>query len=136
MNESTEALTTDQSDPDNAISDKILKKIKNAWIAGIVSISITVVLALISMSGADILGLDAFAFVDVALMVIFVFGIYKKSRVSAILMLALFAANKVIFWFEAGTASGLPLALVFLWFYTQGVIGTFQYHRFIKAKSA
>jgi hypothetical protein len=68
--------------------------------------------------------------------VIFTFGIYKKSRVSAILMLVLFAANKVIFWLEAGTASGLPLALVFLWLNTQGVIGAFQYHRLVKVKSA
>lgn len=114
------------------IPEEILKKIKNAWVAGLVSIGTTVVFTLISMSGTDIMGLDAWAFVDVFLMLIFVFGIYKKSRTCAVLMLLLFAANKIVMWLEAGTASGLPLALVFLWFYTQGVIGTFQYHSLVK----
>ena len=45
---------------------EILKKIKYAWIAGIISIAVTVVLTLISMSGTDIAGLDAFAFIDVS----------------------------------------------------------------------
>ena len=116
------------------IPEQILKRIKYAWVAGVISISITILLTLISMSGTDILGLDAWAFLDVALMTIFVFGIYKKSRVCAILMLSLFSANKIIMWLETGAISGLPLALVFLWFYTQGVIGTFQYHRLVKSQ--
>ena len=128
----TEAVAEKNVEEQTEIPEEALKKIKNAWIAGLVSIGLTVVLTLISMSGTDIMGLDAWAFVDVFLMLIFVFGIYKKSRTCAILMLLLFAANKVLMWMEAGVASGLPLALVFLWFYTQGVIGTFQYHSHIK----
>jgi hypothetical protein len=128
----TEAVEIQKVEALSDVPEEILKKIKNAWIAGLVSIAITVIFTLISMSGRDILGLNAWAFFDVFLMLIFVFGIYKKSRTCAVLMLLLFAANKVLMWLEAGTASGLPLALVFLWFYTQGVIGTFQYHSHIK----
>lgn len=131
-----EVYSTPKSDlqikENKEVPEEILKKIKNAWIAGVISIAVTVVFTLISMSGTDILGLDAFAFIDVFLMTIFTFGIYKKSRICAVLMLLLFAANKVIMWFNAGTVSGLPLALVFLWFYIMGVIGTFQYHAFNK----
>ncbi|OUS25259.1 hypothetical protein A9Q99_21950 [Gammaproteobacteria bacterium 45_16_T64] len=29
-----------------------------------------------------------------------------------------------------GNASGIIMVLVFLWIYIQGVIGTFQYHKF------
>ena len=108
---------------------EILKKIKYAWIAGIISIAVTVVLTLISMSGTDIPGLDAFSFIDVFLMVIFTFGTYKKSRTCAILMLLLFSVNRLIVWFDSGNTIS-PLALVFLWFYTMGVVGTFQFHRF------
>jgi hypothetical protein len=110
--------------------EKVLKKIKNAWIAGLISIGITLIFTLVSISGADILGLDASAFIDIFLMAIFTFGIYKKSRTCAILMLVLFIANKILMWQHSGSSSGLPLALVFLWFYTQGVIGTFQYHNY------
>jgi serine/threonine-protein kinase len=117
------------------VPKKILQKIKNAWIAGIVSITITLVLVFMSLSGTDIsgIGLDYSAFVDITLMVVFTFGIYKKSRTCAILMLLLFAANKIIIWIDTGALNGLPLAFVFLWFYTQGVIGTFQYQNFLKA---
>ena len=113
-----------------------LKKIKNAWVTGLISITITVVFTLISISGKDILGLDAFAFIDVFLMAIFTFGIYKKSRTCAVLLLLIFVSNKVIMWFESGTARGIPLALVFLYFYIMGIVGTFQYHKIIKQKDS
>jgi len=112
------------------VLDKILKRIKSAWVAGIFSICITLILTLISLSGTNIMGLDAYAFVDIILMSIFTYGIYKKSRICALLMLAMFAANKIIMWQQSGIASGLPLAIIFLWFYTQGVIGTFQYQSY------
>lgn len=111
----------------------ITKKIKNAWVAGLISITITVLLTVISISGNPILGLDATAFIDVGLMSIFVYGIYKNSRVSAILMLLLFLSNKILMWVQSGTLTGLPLAIVFFWFYTQGVVGTIQYHRHVNS---
>lgn len=114
------------------VPQKILKKIQGAWIAGIVSICITVAFTVASLSGNDLLGLDETAFIDVILMCIFAYGIYKKSRISAVLMLLLFALNKAIMWSQAGALNGLGVALIFFWFYTQGVIGTFQYHRFMK----
>ena len=123
--------TLDESDM-LVIPDEVKKKIKNAWIAGLISITITVAITLISVSGDDIMGLNYTSFIDVAFMVVFTFGIYKNSRACAILMLLLFLLNKIIMFIQAGTASGLPLALVFLWYYTQGVIGTFQYHNHIK----
>lgn len=118
---------------DIEVPPDIKKKIKNAWVAGLISITITVVLTVISISGNPILGLDATAFIDVGLMAIFVFGIYKNSRISAVLMLLLFLSNKILMWVQSGTLSGLPLAIVFFWFYTQGVVGTIQYHRHINA---
>ena len=114
------------------VPEEITKKIKSAWIAGLISTGLTMVFAIISLSGAGIMGLDATAFVDVALMAVFTFGIYKNSRVCAVLMLLLFLANKIIMWMETGTLSGIPLTLVLLWFYSQGVIGTIQYHRYLK----
>lgn len=128
--ESPDATLEDVADIQ--VPAEIMKKIKNAWIAGIISISITLGLILISISGTSIMGINYTGFVDVVFMCIFTFGIYKNSRTCAVLMLLLFLANKIIMFIEAGTASGVPLALVFLWYYTQGVIGTFQYHAHIK----
>src|SRR5690606_1065310 len=103
-NMNDEVYSTPQSNLDMEknidVPEEVLKKIRNAWVAGLISIVVTFVFTLISILGTDILGLDAFAFVDVFLMAIFTFGIYKKSRTCAVLMLLLFAANKVIMWFE------------------------------------
>ena len=113
------------------VPEAIRKKIRYAWLAGLTSIAVTTILIIVSISGTNIMGLDASSFIDVGLMSVFTFGIYRNSRVCAILMLLLFLANKILFWYQTGSPNGLPLALVFICFYTQGVIGTFQYHSFI-----
>lgn len=43
-------------------------------------------------------------------------------------MLFLSAANRLILWADNGFSSGLGIALIFLWFYSMGVVGTFRYH--------
>lgn len=131
LNEKNSSITKAAEIKNISPIDIALKDIKNAWIAGLISIGITITFTLISMSGTDVIGLDASAFIDVFQMIIFTFGIYKKSRTCAILMLALFIFNKILMWQYAGVGSGLPLALVFLWYYSKGVIGTFQYHNHI-----
>lgn len=112
---------------------EILKKIKTGWVAGVVSVCITVVFTLIALSGTDILGGGAVAFIDAGLMAALAFGTYKKSRICAVLMLLLFVANKVLMWMDEGVPSGIVLALVFVWCFVQGAIGTFQYHAFLKS---
>lgn len=114
------------------VPEEIKKKIKNAWVAGIISIALTIVVTLISLYGTSIMGLGWEAFVDVGLMCIFTYGIYRNSRTCALLMLMFFLLNKIVMFMESGSISGLPIALLFLWFYSQGVIGTFQYRSHVK----
>lgn len=113
------------------VPKEITQKIKNAWIVGLVSAGLTVIATIISIYGTDILGLDATAFIDVVFMLVFTFGIYKNSRVCAVLMLTLFVVNKIFMWVESDAPSGFLLSAIVLWFYSQGVIGTFQYHRHV-----
>lgn len=115
------------------VPNEILKKIKAGWIAGVVSVCITVAFTLIALTGSDILGVGAAAFIDAGLMAALVFGTFKKSRICAVLMLVLFVANKVLMWMDDGAPTGIVLALVFIWYFVQGVIGTFQYHAFLKS---
>lgn len=70
------------------VPDIILKRIKNAWITGIVSGSITLIFTLIAMNGSQILGFSIWNLSDVALIFGLTFGIYKKSRACAVAMLA------------------------------------------------
>jgi len=129
---------TPQSDltitPD--IPAEILKKIKGACVAGIISIIITAIFVFASIYGdaSSSTGLQFgwTSFIDIAIMIGLVYGVHKRSRICAILLLGFFILNKVIMWSETGELNGSALALLMFWFFIQGVIGTFQYHTFMK----
>lgn len=112
------------------IPRKIASKIRNCWVASLFSMAITFIFVVMAFtdSGVDF---DAMAFSDVAIMAALTFGVYRGSRVCAVLLFAFFTANKLIMWTTIGTFAGLPLALVFSWFFGQGIMGTFQRHRFL-----
>jgi serine/threonine-protein kinase len=111
---------------------EIAKKIRNGWVAGLVSVGFTLVLVMVSFTGTSVLGIDAWALLDVAFMAGLTFGVYRKSRTCAILLLAFFVLNKILMWVESNTLAGMPLAVIFGWFYVQGVMGTFEYHRWMR----
>jgi hypothetical protein len=106
-----------------------LRKIRNAWIAGLISAGMTLLLVLLAVAGTSIAGFTGWEIVDVALILGLTFGIYRKSRVCAVLMLVYFVVSKVLLILETGQASGIVLALVFFYYYAQGVAGTFAYHK-------
>jgi len=118
----------DQVEPELTVPEDIAKKIKSGWIAGVVSISFTMAFILWSFYGTEIMGINAWGLIDVALMAGLTFGVYKKSRTCAVLLLAFFVLNKIIMWMDAGAPTGLIMALAFMWFFYQGVAGTFEYH--------
>jgi serine/threonine-protein kinase len=116
------------SEPELEVPVEIAKKIKNGWMAGLITVVITLIFVLISLFGTSILGIDAWALVDVGVMAGLTFGVFRKSRTCAVLLLGFFVLNKVLMWMESGTATGLPITLIFCWFFVQSVVGTFQYH--------
>jgi len=118
------------------VPEAILKKIRNAWIAGLISTSVTLLLTLLAVTGTTITGFSAWQFLDVALVLGLTVGIYRKSRLCAMGMLAYFVISKIIGISETGRASGIAMALIFLYFYAQGVHGTFVYHRLAKDATA
>lgn len=116
--------------PSHQVPDGILRKIRNGWVAGIVS----GVMALLAMSGHPILSFNAWSLFDVALIFGLAFGIYRKSRVCATSMLVYFVASKILIYAQAGFATGgfvIPVMLCYC--YALGVQGTFQYHRWLAA---
>lgn len=115
---------------------KILKMVKNAWIAALVSAGITFLLALAAIFGSPILGISAWELIDVAFVLGMAYGIYKKSRTCAVLMFVYFIISKTMLTMSTGAMTGLPLALVFIYFYWQGVAGTFAYHKLKKQSVA
>lgn len=114
------------------VPENIRKKIKQGWVAALVSAGITLVVTLIAMTGTEIMGFSAWELIDVGLILGLAFGIYKKSRTCAVLMLVYFIIAKIIIIADTGKASGLPMAVVFAYFFWQGIAGTFAYHRYAK----
>jgi serine/threonine-protein kinase len=117
------------------IPDKVLKKIRAAWIACLVSAAMTVLMIVVAMTtGRSSIGPQGpIDLVDVVFVLGMAFGISRKSRVCAVLMLVYFAFSKYLMIRASGQVSGLGLGLVFLYFYVQGVIGTFEHHRLREA---
>lgn len=119
------------------VPDSVRKKIRNAWIAGLVSAATTLVFVLVAMSGTNLFGFSAMQLIDVGIILGLTFGIYKKSRICAVLMLVYFVIAKIDLMLQPDVGTrGIFLSLVFFYFYLQGVIGTFAYHKHLKQAAA
>ena len=126
-------LNTAPTAPNEAeVPPDVLQKIRNAWIACLISLAMTLLLTVIAISGSSIAGYSAWQLLDVALVAGLAFGIYRKSRACAVVMFIYFLISKILVVVETGQGSGLVLGAVFLYFYWQGVVGTFAYHRLVK----
>ena len=113
-----------------------LNHIRNGYIAALISVGITIAAYLLQIDANDInLFSDPSIFIDVIIGLILAFGIYKRSRVCAVIMLIYFIVGKIIYYNEM-TYYGINLdiqtivvALVFIYFYAQAVRGTFAFHK-------
>ncbi len=134
MTESELPLRSTQQDLSVAALEQAEKKIKSAWIAACISGTVTLAVTLLAISGTSILNFSAWELIDVAFIFGLAFGIYRKSRTCAVLMLVYFISARVLLLAEGGKlTSGLMLSIVFIYFYWQGVSGTFSFHKLKKA---
>jgi hypothetical protein len=122
----------EEKDLAESVPEDVLKKIKQAWVAGIISSAVTLVATLVAMSGVKVLSYGAWELIDVALLLGLTYGIYRNSRVCAVLMLVYFLAAKLIMLRNGGQSGGLVLGIVFLYYYARGVMGTFAYHKHMR----
>ena len=125
------------AEPGIEIPGKVLKKIRTAWIACLVSAGMTLVMiAVVIATGKGSLGLQGpIDLLDVVFILGMAFGISRKSRVCAVLMLVYFAFSKYLIIRATGQLGSVWLGLVFLYFYAQGVLGTFEYHQLREARA-
>ena len=117
---------------ETSVPESILKKIRNAWVAGLISAGVTLVVTLFAIFGVSLMGYTAWELLDVVLILGLTFGIYKRSRVCAIVMLVYFVISKIILISEGVKTNGLVTGVIFFYYYWQGVSGTFAYHRYTK----
>ena len=110
-----------------------------AAISGIVTLAMTV-FALSSNTDGDFAPWnDPSALVGSFLIFACAFGMYRKSRASAIVIFVYFTVSKIVMGISEGNVQGQGLSifigLIFIYFYGKAVQGTFAYHRLEKAKN-
>lgn len=113
------------------IPESIKRKIKSCWIAGVVVISLSMIMLILTLGPSIFERYTVIGYF--ALLALMVFGVYRKSRTAAILLLLLIVVDKLLVWVTEGNVSGLIVTLIICWFCSQGIIGTFQYHRLVAA---
>ncbi|WP_299402162.1 serine/threonine-protein kinase [Acaryochloris sp. IP29b_bin.148] len=115
------------SSPPAKALEEANQQIKRAWIAGLVSAIITLIAALAEVEDSNSL------WIAVLLIAGFTFGIYKKIRACAVLMLAywILSTLSAVLGPDDGATKVFALGFggVFIYFFSQGVRGTFTHHR-------
>jgi len=113
--------------------EKALKAIKTAFIAALISATLTLIASLVAFAGHTFNGLiSPWMFLDAVLIYVLALGLYKKSRICATLILLYWIAVKTLAFVENGTVGSIPVALLFTYFFLMGVVGTFYYHKLAK----
>ena len=103
------------------------KHIARAWIAACVSAGITVIFGLLALVGEQVLpGFDAWILLDATVLGGLAFGVAKRSRVCAVILVIYGIANLVAATLEGRLSL---LGFVFIYFYIRGAIEIFRYHR-------
>ena len=111
--------------------------IKDAWVAGLISIGATVILTVSYITGVGgkigWSSIDQLTLLDMALTAVLSLGIYKKSRVSAIIFFIYFIYMRILLpWMGENVLIGVPFAFIFLYFIFKGVRGTIAYHKIME----
>ena len=114
---------------------KALRRIRIAWIMGILSGTITLLFALCAADGYYVEGyeyMSIWCLIDVFLIFGLSFGIWKKSRCCAILLFVYFVTSKLLMYSQSVTDTAAAFGALYCYLYFLGVLGTFSYHRLTK----
>lgn len=117
---------------DNLELQKAEKHIKNAWIAGAFSTSITLIFSFTGAFSENFRfahGYDTWNLLDVAFLAGLTYGIYKKNRFCALGLLIYFIISKFALLASNGQFTGGLLSLIFVYFYFQGTRAAFKIHK-------
>ena len=104
------------------------KHVTRAWMAATISAGLTLILSMAGAFGVIALpGYDAWNLIDVAILAALGYGVWRRSRICAVLLLLYGIANEVILGFDE-TARFSLLRVVFIYFYFRGAVQIFRDH--------
>jgi hypothetical protein len=114
---------------------KANKSIKNAWVTGVISGSLTLIASMILAPLAlEMLNVPAML-ITAAIVFGLSYGVYRKSRTCAVILLSFYALDKIVFYIDSGRMAGIVVTLIFIYYFAKGIEGTFTYHRLMRGQS-
>lgn len=105
------------------------RAVRDAWIAGVIAIAATLLLTLIYSTGGGFGRLDRWNLLDLLIMTLLTIGIYRRNRASALIMPVYYLLVRVSLWWSERALIGVPVTLIFLYFFWRGYQGTRALHR-------
>lgn len=104
------------------------KHIARAWIAACISAGLTLIFGLFALAGEQIVpGFDAWILLDAAILAGLAFGVARRSRCCAVILVTYGICNVM---YAALEGRSFPiLGFVFIYFYVRGAIEIFRDHR-------
>jgi hypothetical protein len=105
------------------------KHVGRAWTAATIQAGLTLILGLLAAFGVfSAPGFDAWIIVDAAILGGLAYGVWRRSRVCALLLLLYSVANEIYAAFDESAHFSI-WRLIFIYFYFRGTIQLFREHR-------
>lgn len=116
---------------------KAMASIKRAVIAAIISAGVTVITTIVVLvTDVQLSHINLLSFIDAVVILGLAFGVSKKSRICAVLLLMYYAIGQMSVWMTMENFATLPMTILFCYFYVQGIRGTIAYHNFVIPENA
>ncbi len=107
---------------------QIKRAIRYGWGAAAISAVTTLVFTFIVSPSSDAT-LRTWAIASALVTASLGYGVYHKSRRSAVALLVLFLVSRAWYYLHTGSLGSSLLSLVFLYCFVEGVLGTIAHHR-------
>lgn len=117
---------------------KLESHVLSAWTAGAISAVFTFIAILFSIFNNKFKvssGINSWMFIDLAIIIVLTYGIYRKNRFCALGMLIYFTINTISRAITQKSSYIGIVSIIFIIFFIQGTIATFIIHKSIQNNS-
>jgi hypothetical protein len=101
------------------------RAIHDAAIAGWITVGLDALLTLIYATGAGFAHIAWLNWLHFPLMIGLIWSMQQRSRLAAVVLLVYYFASKLVLWVDEKALIGLPIALLFGYFFWRGVRGVY-----------
>jgi hypothetical protein len=116
--------------------DDALRAMRHGAIAAVVLAALTAAAVAVALAGTGTGSIGDFAdpwmILDAALMLGLAWGVHRRSRTSAVLLLLAFIAARIVLALDTGRLPFPVLSLLFAWYFARAVQGAVVHHRIVR----